>query len=773
MGEMGYPRYLRLFRGEQSVEKLVAKYLTGDDNVGSGGDSPGAGAPRQIGHGASSVGAWNPECWRGCAEQDRIPGTFVTRERGAILDGGSLRKHPLEQLPCVAHVALAAAPQGLLSARKPVAEGPKQMQEIESNLHLFQPPRYRASDGSWHATYGNALAQSAPELTLDGAAVLSLLSFNFVCGDRTLLHEIRRRPWLSSIGPAGLPVLSPIPEHGLRWQAYEEIADELGIYVVQLTVNDGAANSQPVTVTISTNDVPPIARPGLNRMVSVGTVVTMDGTASTDSDGQSLTYNWSLLAKPAASSALLGGATSPNPSLQVDVSGDYVVQLIVNDGFLNSSPATLAISSSDVPPIANPGPNQTVAIGTTVTLNGTGSTASNNHALTYKWAILSQPNGSLASLSSKTASKPTFAPQFAGLYVLQLIVNDDWLDSRPATMTVTANPPNQPPVVSAGPNVTIELPVNSLTLNGAASSIAPAGSPVTVQWTQVSGPGTVSFANATQPVTQATFPVAGSYVVRLTGTVTATGLSSSAQATITVAPVNQPPTVTVGSDQTITYPTTAAALTGTATDDGYPVGSTLQINWSKLAGPGTVTFASPTQPNTQATFSLPGAYVLQLSASDGQFTAAGTTRVNFVGPAGGALTVNAGPSQTITFPNSTALNGTVSDPFLPQGGSILVQWNQISGPGAATFSAGNSLTTNVSFSKPGVYDLQLSATDGISSGTNDVLIYVGHLTCTSSNKGTEFWLMFMGQDVADTTTPRFLDLAISGDIATTGDVETS
>jgi len=228
MGEMGYPRYLRLFRGEQSVEKLVAKYLTGDDNVGSGGDSPGAGAPREIGHGASSVGAWNPECWRGCAEQDRIPGTFVTRERGAILDGGSLRKHPLEQLPCVAHVALAAAPQGLLSARKPVAEGTKQMQEIESNLHLFQPPRYRASDGSWHATYGNALAQSAPELTLDGAAVLSLLSFNFVCGDRTLLHEIRRRPWLSSIGPKGLPVLSSIPEHDLHWQSYERIAEELG-----------------------------------------------------------------------------------------------------------------------------------------------------------------------------------------------------------------------------------------------------------------------------------------------------------------------------------------------------------------------------------------------------------------------------------------------------------------------------------------------------------------------------------------------------------------
>ncbi len=48
------------------------------------------------------------------------------------------------------------------------------------------------------------------------------------CSRPPVLREIRRRPWLSSIGPAGLPVLSPISEHGLRWQSYEEIAGELG-----------------------------------------------------------------------------------------------------------------------------------------------------------------------------------------------------------------------------------------------------------------------------------------------------------------------------------------------------------------------------------------------------------------------------------------------------------------------------------------------------------------------------------------------------------------
>jgi asparagine synthase (glutamine-hydrolysing) len=100
--------------------------------------------------------------------------------------------------------------------------------DLETSLHLFQPPRYRATDESWHATWEATLAHSGAELSLDPASVLSLLSFHFVCGDRTMFREIRRRPWLSSIGPDGEPVLEPIPPHDRRWLSYSSIADELG-----------------------------------------------------------------------------------------------------------------------------------------------------------------------------------------------------------------------------------------------------------------------------------------------------------------------------------------------------------------------------------------------------------------------------------------------------------------------------------------------------------------------------------------------------------------
>jgi RHS repeat-associated protein len=546
------------------------------------------------------------------------------------------------------------------------------------------------------------------------------------------------------------------------------VPDQLGLYVFQLITEDGSALGYPIipaTTEVSTSELPPVAVPGAPRTVPVGTFVTLNGSASSSSNGQALTYSWSLISTPSGSSAALTSTTSATPSFTADVVGTYIAQLTVNDGFLNSTPESVEISTIDLPPIANAGPNQTVLVGSTVQLNGSGSLDFDNHALTYQWSTLSPMGGGVNSINEN----PTFTANTVGIYVCELIVNDGITNSLPSTVVITVYAANVPPTVSAGANQEIELPTNTATLNGSATSTGPPGSPVTVQWTQVSGPGTVTFANATQAVTQATFPVAGTFVLKLTGTVTATGLSNSAQTTVTVAPLNEPPVVTVGPDQTITYPVVSANLTGTATDDGYPPGSTLQISWSKVTGPGSVTFANAAQPNTQATFSVPGIYVLRLSASDGQYTSTATMKVTFIGPAGGPLTVSAGPNQVIVFPNPTTLAGSVSDPFLPVGGSVSTQWTAVSGPGTVTFGSTSSLTSSVSFSQQGVYDLRLSATDGVSSNTSDVQIYVGHITCTSSNNGTEFWLMFPGIQYGSPNFPtRDLEIDISSETATSG-----
>lgn len=82
---------------------------------------------------------------------------------------------------------------------------------------------------------------------------------------------------------------------------------------------------------------------------------------------------------------------------------------------------------------------------------------------------------------------------------------------------------------------------------------------------------------------------------------------------------NSPPVVNAGADQTVIL-AAGSNLTGAVLDDGLPFGSTLTTAWSKVSGPGTVTFANPGTATTTAAFSTPGSYVLRLTASDSQFS---------------------------------------------------------------------------------------------------------------------------------------------------------
>jgi large repetitive protein len=80
---------------------------------------------------------------------------------------------------------------------------------------------------------------------------------------------------------------------------------------------------------------------------------------------------------------------------------------------------------------------------------------------------------------------------------------------------------------------------------------------------------------------------------------------------------NHSPVVDAGPDQSIARVDDTVALHGSATDDGLPVDSSVALLWTKLSGPGTVTFSTPSSVATLATFSAPGVYILQLMADDG------------------------------------------------------------------------------------------------------------------------------------------------------------
>jgi RHS repeat-associated protein len=85
------------------------------------------------------------------------------------------------------------------------------------------------------------------------------------------------------------------------------------------------------------------------------------------------------------------------------------------------------------------------------------------------------------------------------------------------------------------------------------------------------------------------------------------------------SPSNQSPQVFAGVDQSIALPNTAT-LSGAVVDDGQPAGNLLVVSWGKISGPGSVIFSNASSAFTSAIFNTPGAYVLRLIASDGQFT---------------------------------------------------------------------------------------------------------------------------------------------------------
>ncbi|PVE06672.1 hypothetical protein B472_10240 [Limnohabitans sp. Rim28] len=110
-------------------------------------------------------------------------------------------------------------------------------------------------------------------------------------------------------------------------------ADVAGFYVLSLVVNDGQVNSEPVTVlvTASSQNLPPVANAGPEQVVVVGAPVTLSGSASTDPNEDTLTYQWSLTTRPNLSAAALTNPNTVGPTFTPDLAGFYVATLTVND----------------------------------------------------------------------------------------------------------------------------------------------------------------------------------------------------------------------------------------------------------------------------------------------------------------------------------------------------------------------------------------------------------------------------------------------------------
>lgn len=110
----------------------------------------------------------------------------------------------------------------------------------------------------------------------------------------------------------------------------------------------------------------------------------------------------------------------------------------VNDGFLDSPPATVNITVNPLNdlPIANAGPDQGAYVGDTVMLNGTQSKDVDGDTLTFQWFFVSWPGEGSPALLDSDSAQPRFMTYFPGTYQVRLVVYDGTTESSSDT-TVT------------------------------------------------------------------------------------------------------------------------------------------------------------------------------------------------------------------------------------------------------------------------------------------------------------------------------------------------
>jgi hypothetical protein len=194
------------------------------------------------------------------------------------------------------------------------------------------------------------------------------------------------------------------------------VADVAGTYDLRLTVNDGhgGSDTDDIRVTASGQENrAPVANAGPDMGGVVGAIVTLNGVASSDPDGNPITYSWAFLSRPAGSAAVLGGVTTAAPAFTPDLIGVYEARLTVSDGQLSATDdVRVTVVAQNRSPVLTVSAPAAIFVGSQATITATASDPDND-PLTITFTLLDNPggatltaNGSTATLSGGVGSYP-------------------------------------------------------------------------------------------------------------------------------------------------------------------------------------------------------------------------------------------------------------------------------------------------------------------------------------------------------------------------------
>ena len=215
-----------------------------------------------------------------------------------------------------------------------------------------------------------------------------------------------------------------------------------GDYVFKVDVSDGEKHAQQ-SLTVSIYNTAPVAIAG-DDFTSIGrdNAATLNGGDSTDTDSDTLTYQWIILSTPDQSELLTGFGTkaTAETTFTPDKLGAYVFKLTVHDGTIDHSDE-IEVQVREPVPLADAGPDQVVEEDKPVTLDGESSSDQGAGQLLFTWVIDSVPDKSaVTSLSDPDTAKPGFTPDLIGEYHFSLSVDNGYHVAEDSVVVYATNP---------------------------------------------------------------------------------------------------------------------------------------------------------------------------------------------------------------------------------------------------------------------------------------------------------------------------------------------
>jgi len=374
--------------------------------------------------------------------------------------------------------------------------------------------------------------------------------------------EVRRTSrYLAPSGQESVTVVIPTLADTLTVEARESAdlsaAARAGDLLAERTFVIGV-DFQPgdeITFTITKDEILTNLPPSANLIPEItavsGDVVTLDASQSSDPEGESLSFRWEQIEGPGVTLSSISAMVVTFTAPQVSAATTLRFRLTLTTASISASPSAAATGQTTAevrvlvvprnrPPVADAGPDQTVAPGAVVTLDGRGSSDPDGDALRFKWTQIGGPTVAIADTGSPTAqftapNLTVVATEEATAEMSFRLEVFDPFDAR-ATDDVTIRiVPVLPLDVALSATPDVVTPGDKVRLVGEAQGGTP---PYTFEWKFAgppeSGPGDIDVESET--VIRWTAPADG--VGNWTATLTATdslGETASAQAAFVVA----------------------------------------------------------------------------------------------------------------------------------------------------------------------------------------------------------------------------------------------